>query len=230
MALKDLLVHLDQGKRAFDRLRLAADLAARHDSRLAALYIREMSPAQLHAQSATELGLGSFRAVHRANQRIEQSIEEAGNRLHAELQTLARERHIQVEWRCLDGVGSEIAPQQARVADLCIVSQDLASTNNAVEYTFSVVNPESYRARAAALSVDHMVEHLECHGATVAAIALTDIPTSGIADAIQSQARRVGADLIVAGAFGHPKLWEKLLGGVTRDLLGGMQLPILMSY
>jgi hypothetical protein len=32
------------------------------------------------------------------------------------------------------------------------------------------------------------------------------------------------------GAFGHPKLWEKLLGGVTRDLLTGMSLPLLMSH
>ena len=40
----------------------------------------------------------------------------------------------------------------------------------------------------------------------------------------------MGADLIVAGAFGHPRLWEKLLGGVTRDLMERMALPILMSY
>jgi hypothetical protein len=28
-----------------------------------------------------------------------------------------------------------------------------------------------------------------------------------------------------AGAFGHPRLWEKLLGGVTRDLLDDMNFP-----
>ena len=34
---------------------------------------------------------------------------------------------------------------------------------------------------------------------------------------------------MVAGAFGHPRLWEKMLGGVTYDLLGRMSLPIFMS-
>jgi hypothetical protein len=34
----------------------------------------------------------------------------------------------------------------------------------------------------------------------------------------------------VAGVFGHPQLWQKLLGGVTRDLLDGTTLPILMSH
>ena len=47
---------------------------------------------------------------------------------------------------------------------------------------------------------------------------------------VQTEAHKVGADLIVAGAFGHPGLWEKLMGGVTRDLLARMSLPLLMSY
>jgi nucleotide-binding universal stress UspA family protein len=47
---------------------------------------------------------------------------------------------------------------------------------------------------------------------------------------VQSEARKAGADLMVAGAFGHPTLWEKVLGGVTRDLLAHMKLPTLMSH
>jgi nucleotide-binding universal stress UspA family protein len=43
-------------------------------------------------------------------------------------------------------------------------------------------------------------------------------------------AKTRGADLIVAGAFGHPRLWEKMLGGVTYDLLTRMSLPIFMSH
>jgi nucleotide-binding universal stress UspA family protein len=45
-----------------------------------------------------------------------------------------------------------------------------------------------------------------------------------------AEAHKVGADLIVAGAFGHPRLWEKLMGGVTCDLLAKMNLPVFMSY
>jgi nucleotide-binding universal stress UspA family protein len=64
----------------------------------------------------------------------------------------------------------------------------------------------------------------------VEGIRLKDIPTHSIADVLQAEAHRLGADLLVAGAFGHPKLWEKLMGGVTHDLLARMKLPVLMSY
>jgi len=36
--------------------------------------------------------------------------------------------------------------------------------------------------------------------------------------------------LLVAGAFGHPRLWEKMLGGVTYDLTARMSLPLFVSH
>jgi hypothetical protein len=42
--------------------------------------------------------------------------------------------------------------------------------------------------------------------------------------------RRAGADLVVAGVFGYPKLKEKLFARVARDLLARMVVPILMSH
>ena len=45
MALKDLLVCVDQTERSLVRLRLAADLAVRHGSRQTALYAREWNRA-----------------------------------------------------------------------------------------------------------------------------------------------------------------------------------------
>lgn len=38
------------------------------------------------------------------------------------------------------------------------------------------------------------------------------------------------ADLLVAGAYGHSRLSELVLGGVTRTLLDGMTLPVLLSH
>jgi nucleotide-binding universal stress UspA family protein len=39
-----------------------------------------------------------------------------------------------------------------------------------------------------------------------------------------------GADLIVMGGYGHARLREFVLGGVTRTLLNAMNLPVLMAH
>lgn len=55
-------------------------------------------------------------------------------------------------------------------------------------------------------------------------------PTTGIGDRLLSLAVDVGADLLVAGGYGHTRLREWALGGVTRHLLGHMTLPTLLSH
>jgi len=287
MALKDLLVYVDQSAYAAKRLRLAADLARRHQSRLTALYVRELSPAQRHEQSVAELGQGSAKAITRTNRIIQQSIDESVTRLRSTLEAVEREHGLEVEWRCLEGAASTLVPQHARFADLCILSQDTSAVATATGYTFSeqllfvsgrpvvfvpahgsfetlgrhilvawnssrastravndalplieraekvtllAVNPAEFAERYGALPPEQMVAHLRRHGASVEGIWLNDIPTGSIADAVLAEAHKVGADLIVAGAFGHPRLWEKMMGGVTRDLLARMNQPVLMSY
>ncbi|WP_144156211.1 universal stress protein [Paraburkholderia sp. BCC1885] len=38
------------------------------------------------------------------------------------------------------------------------------------------------------------------------------------------------ADLLVMGAYGHPRIQERLLGGVTDTMLHSMTVPVLMSH
>jgi len=45
-----------------------------------------------------------------------------------------------------------------------------------------------------------------------------------------SRASDLGAQLIVMGAYGHTRLRELILGGVTRTLLKEMTVPVLMSH
>jgi nucleotide-binding universal stress UspA family protein len=45
-----------------------------------------------------------------------------------------------------------------------------------------------------------------------------------------SRVADLGADMIVAGAYHHSHLRETLLGGVSRDLLDHMTVPVLMSH
>ena len=90
--------------------------------------------------------------------------------------------------------------------------------------------PRAFIDRHGAPPGEHMVEHLRRHGAAADAIRIENVPHGSIADRLQAEAQALGADLIVAGAFGHPRLWEKMLGGVTYDLLARMNLPIFMSH
>jgi nucleotide-binding universal stress UspA family protein len=51
-----------------------------------------------------------------------------------------------------------------------------------------------------------------------------------VGDAIVSRMADAGADLLVMGAWGHSRLREFVLGGVTRSILGQTAVPVLMSH
>ncbi|WP_085123293.1 universal stress protein [Tistlia consotensis] len=49
-------------------------------------------------------------------------------------------------------------------------------------------------------------------------------------DALLAALSDEAIDLLVMGAYGHSRLRELVLGGVTRELLGHMTAPVLMSH
>jgi nucleotide-binding universal stress UspA family protein len=51
-----------------------------------------------------------------------------------------------------------------------------------------------------------------------------------VGEVVLSRAADHGADLIVMGIYGHSRLREWVLGGVSRTLLGSMTVPVLMSH
>lgn len=51
-----------------------------------------------------------------------------------------------------------------------------------------------------------------------------------VATAIQSAALQRKADILVAGGFGHSRLRELILGGVTRELIAKCELPVLLAH
>ncbi len=286
MALKDLLVYVDQTQDALMRLRLAADLASRQGSHLTALFVRELTEFRQERRKAAELGLVSAEGMRQLDERTRASIAAVEARLRATLDEVTR-GSVKADLLCLDGKAGVLVPQYARYADLCIVGRDEPAGSTSINYSFSeqvlfvtgrpvlfVPTDESFRtlgrhivvawnsSRPAARSLndalplieradratilminpagfigshegppgEQTLEHLKRHGATVDALQIEGVPRGAIADRLQSEARALGADLIVAGAFGHPRLWEKMLGGVTNDLIGQMNLPIFMSH
>jgi nucleotide-binding universal stress UspA family protein len=75
----------------------------------------------------------------------------------------------------------------------------------------------------------HMSQHLARHGvkANIKRMSKGDI---AIQDVILSYAADSGADFMVMGGYGHSRLREFILGGVTRGILDEMTVPVLMSH
>jgi nucleotide-binding universal stress UspA family protein len=66
--------------------------------------------------------------------------------------------------------------------------------------------------------VDDVAQYLARHGISIGS-ATAAVTTKHVADQLIESARAEGADLIVAGGYGHSRLGEWIFGGVTRDLL-----------
>jgi nucleotide-binding universal stress UspA family protein len=71
--------------------------------------------------------------------------------------------------------------------------------------------------------------HLARHGIKAEA-SRADSAEVADGDMLLNAAADLGADLLVAGAYGHSRLRELILGGVTRTLLARMTLPVLFSH
>ena len=76
--------------------------------------------------------------------------------------------------------------------------------------------------------LDDVVAWLDRHG--VAAEPIAAASRGADASGLTAIAREQGADLIVAGAFGHSRLREWVFGGVTRDLLLRSDRFALLSH
>ncbi len=91
----------------------------------------------------------------------------------------------------------------------------------------AVVKPDA--VDAATLEVDDVVANLKRHGVDARAMV-----TSISHDAVEGELERIaninGADLIVAGGFGHSRLREWVLGGVTDSFLHHPSCFVLLSH
>lgn len=78
-------------------------------------------------------------------------------------------------------------------------------------------------------SGEGIVNHLKRHeiGATLKTLQAPDVD---VGNAILSYIAEQGADVVVMGGYGHSRLREFVLGGVTRTILSSMTAPIFMSH
>jgi nucleotide-binding universal stress UspA family protein len=95
--------------------------------------------------------------------------------------------------------------------------------------TILAINPEQGIGGDGDVPAADIALHLARHGVKAAAAhtVAKEIPEG---DALLNYADDIGADLIVAGGYGHSRLQEFVFGGVTRTLLTTMTVPVLLSH
>ena len=72
-------------------------------------------------------------------------------------------------------------------------------------------------------------QHLARHGLNVDVHRISG-GNIDVGDALLSHAADSGADLMVMGGYGHSRLREFVLGGVTRSIFESMTVPVLFSH
>jgi nucleotide-binding universal stress UspA family protein len=122
-------------------------------------------------------------------------------------------KHIGIAWD-----GSRLAARALRDA--------MPFLARAARVTIISINEEQARTTASSAA---LATHLGRHGLT-AHIESMSANRADIQPAILSIAADAGLDLIVMGGYGHSRLQERILGGVTRDMLRSMTVPTLMSH
>jgi nucleotide-binding universal stress UspA family protein len=118
---------------------------------------------------------------------------------------------------CWDG--SRLAARALRDAAPFLARADML--------TIITINEETGLADKA--SAENLAKHLAKHKVLSKIIALT-AARSDIQPTILSLAAEESIDMLVMGAYGHSRLQEMMLGGVTREMLRTMTVPTLMSH
>lgn len=109
------------------------------------------------------------------------------------------------------------------------VNDALPLLARAASVTVLSVNPVVGATRHGEVPGADIGVHLARHGVKVA-VETTRVSELDASDVLLNRAADLGADLIVAGGYGRSRLRELVLGGVTRDLLRRMTVPVLMAH
>lgn len=82
---------------------------------------------------------------------------------------------------------------------------------------------------AKAEDAERLVKKLTRHGVEAKAIAV-EASRSQAGKTLLEQAKKAGADLLVMGAYGHSRVREVVLGGVSHYVSGHAAIPLLISH
>ena len=84
--------------------------------------------------------------------------------------------------------------------------------------------------RHALLASGDLGTHLARHGVEVETRIVAAAMERDADEIVQSITKDTNSELLVMGGYGHTRLREIVLGGVTRHVLSEMTVPVLMSH
>ena len=258
MSYKDILVYLDASKDATDRLRLAVELAKACGARLIGVDASDESALMgawgdrvLHIRPAFE---AAVKAAGVASHYIGADAEPAlggdfahcvdliiASRPEGDARKLVR---MEVPDRVLIEAGGPVlilpqdwiyGPLGRHIVIAWNASREAArSVHDAMPLLEKAnkVTIFSFSSHTHALkaSAERLADHLLHHGVAAHISDWTDTGDISALEALFASLDTQDADLIVAGAFGHSRLFETLFGGVSHDLLRQPTAPIFMSH
>jgi len=79
------------------------------------------------------------------------------------------------------------------------------------------------------VQMDRLRDYLRLHGLTAVEHGINP-GSQSTAAALIDGAQRAGAGMLVIGGYGHSRLRELVLGGVTRHVFANVDMPILMAH
>ena len=258
MAYKDILVYLDPSADASDRLRLAVDLAKAHGARLIgvdasdesglvgawgdrALQIRPAFESAIKAAGLDGQYIGADAdpplggdIIHCVDLIVAPRPEDGARKLVRE----------EVPDKVLLAAGAPVlilpqswpyGPVGSIVVVACNASREAARAGHdampLLEKAKKVtIFSFSLRSRALRAASHRLADHLRRHGVESGVSEWIDTGDISALEALFADLDTQDADLVVAGAFGHSRLFESLFGGVSLDLLKQPTAPILMSH
>ena len=248
MAIRDILVYADPSAASAERLDLAFRLAHRFEAyligvvpedavtvgeRFQKMLLNEAVPGEWHMS----IGLTEPYVTRRAHCAdlvvLGQRIPDYSSGLyHPEDVVLSSSRPVLVvpyAGRRPDRLGENVLVAWNGSREAGRALQDalpLMSTSSAV--TVLLVDPEE---DADIELAEDLVAHLGRHGLHAKTqVIRRDLVTLAVSDTILTQVAELDTDLLVMGAYSHSRLREIVLGGVTRDILRDMNVPVLMAH
>jgi nucleotide-binding universal stress UspA family protein len=105
------------------------------------------------------------------------------------------------------------------------VGDAMGLISDAAEVEVLCVTPDAAKSIAGADLAKHLARHCK-------RVTLTELQKQhgDVGRTLRAHAEMGKADLLVMGAYAHPRVLEMVMGGVTRDMLTESTVPLFLSY